>query len=215
MLPTTLDDPRLQAPLVPLKHVALASSSSSSSTHPRAIPRRPAHRPASAPFGESWRAQHGGWTCETSVFPAAYPRSIASGRPATTTSTNTSAALANNAGSAPAKMSKEDLGKAVQAVFDKQRQARQSPPNLNGSNGPNPLWIAVNRYTNPTRAPHSASSTNASSKDPVTLVFAHANGFSKEVCYFTVLHVPACKLANLSALADLGTDNSTVNSFMG
>lgn len=158
---------RLQAPLVPLKHVKPASP------QPGYIPRRPATLPASAPFGFQWHAKHGSWSCETLAFPAAYPRSIAR----STTSTPPSKQKQEGESSkAPARLSKEQIDQAVQNIVNSQRAARTETPDLSKSNGPNPLWIAVNRYT-----PTGQQRRGLTSKEPVTLVFAHANGFSKEV----------------------------------
>lgn len=159
---------RLQAPLVPLKHVKPPS------TQPGHIPRRPATLPASAPFGPQWHSKHGQWSVETLVFPAAYPRSIAR----STTSTPPRKDKRSATSTPPARLSKEQIDQAVQDIVDNQRTARLVKPDLSQSNGSNSLWIAVNRYT-----PMGKQKKNetTSSKDPVTLVYAHANGFSKEV----------------------------------
>ena len=159
---------RLQAPLVPLKHVRPGS------TQPGHIPRRPAALPASAPFGAQWHSKHGQWSVETLVFPAAYPRSIAR----STTSTPPRKEKQDTSRNPPARLSKEQINQAVQDIVESQRAARLVKPDLSQSNGPNPLWIAVNRYT---PAGKYRKDGKPSSKDPVTLVYAHANGFSKEV----------------------------------
>lgn len=169
---------RLEAPLVPLKHVQTASSK------PGYIPCRPSSLPYNAPFGSEWHSKHGQWTCETCVFPAAYPRSIA--RSSTTRREKSKAYSSNSSSStaSPARLSKEEINRAVQELVSNQRDARKSVPDVKQCKGPNPLWIAVNRYTPASigkgKQP-SSSTTNL--KDPVTLVFAHANGFSKEVSY--------------------------------
>lgn len=159
---------RLRAPLVPLKHVQPAS------TQPGYIPRRPASLPGNAPFGAKWHAKHGQWSCETLAFPAAYPRSIA--RSAASPQKQSRQQQQDSQGGPPARLSKEQIDAAVQDIVRNQRDARTTPPDLSRSNGPNTLWIAVNRY-----CPASKGKTVSSSKEPVTLVFAHANGFSKEV----------------------------------
>lgn len=160
---------RLEAPLVPLKHVKTARP------QPGFIPSRPASLPSTAPFGAAWHLKHGQWTCETLAFPAAYPRSIAR-----STADSPPAGKANKKqtqdSKPPVRLSKDQIDKAVQDIVENQRDARSVVPDVARCNGPNPLWIAVNRYTPSSKGKHASSS-----KDPVTLIFAHANGFSKEV----------------------------------
>jgi hypothetical protein len=160
---------RLQAPLVPLKHVKQLNDT------PGYIPHRPASLPVTAPFGTAWHAQHGQWHCETLAFPAAYPRSIAR----STTSQHNDASSA--ADSKKQRVTKQNLDKAVADLVNNQKDARRNLPDLASCNGPNPLWIAVNRYTPASRSQQHQNKSISSTKDLVTLVFAHANGFSKEV----------------------------------
>lgn len=164
---------RLQAPLIPLKHVKPARE------QPGYIPRRPASLPATAPFGAEWHSKHGQWTCETLAFPAAYPRSIAR---STTSSPPQKRQKQNQQGSRdkpPARLSKEQIDQALQELVENQKSARTVRPDLSQCNGPNLLWIAVNRYR-PARKQRKRP-TPSRQKEPVTLIFAHANGFSKEV----------------------------------
>lgn len=162
---------RLQAPLVPLKHVEPASA------QPGYIPCRPAALSAAAPFGADWHAKHGQWVCETLAFPAAYPRSIA--RSTTSTPPQKQKQKQAPPGSkSHARLSKEQIDQALQDLVENQRSARNVTPDLSQCNGPNPLWIAVNRYTPSLKQKRTLTSHP---KEPVTLIFAHANGFSKEV----------------------------------
>ena len=163
---------RLEAPLVPLKHVKTASSK------PGYLPRRPSSLPSNAPFGSEWHSKHGQWTCETCVFPAAYPRSIA--RSTTSSQSQKQQQASTSSTDQPTRLSKEEIDRAVQDVVSNQRDARKSTPDIATCNGPNPLWIAVNRYT-PAAKNKGKQASSSSDKDPVTLIFAHANGFSKEV----------------------------------
>lgn len=150
------------AALIPLKHVPSATAS------PGSIPARPASHPAEAPFGHDWHAKHGAWSVETYACPAAYPRSIKGpGRKAAPQ------------GSGKARMTKEE----IQAIHDetcKDRfEAGSRPVDANLETGPNPLWIVVNKYAPGSKGKERSS--GGSEKDPMTLLFAHANGFSREV----------------------------------
>lgn len=148
------------APLIPLKHVPSATAS------PGLIPARPASHPAEAPFGHDWHSQHGAWAVETYAFPAAYPRSVrGSGR-------NISPK------GAKAKMSKEEIARMCNDICKDRLSAGSKPLDANLETGPNPLWIIVNKYA---ASSSKGKGSGTSRKDPVTLLFAHANGFSREV----------------------------------
>ena len=71
-------------------------------------------------------------------------------------------------------------------MYERRRNAAKPRPDNSELERAAPLWLTVNRYS-PARKGRAASSSEQgtgntqSEPDPVTLIFAHANGFSKEV----------------------------------
>ncbi|KAK4046262.1 hypothetical protein OIV83_006185 [Microbotryomycetes sp. JL201] len=130
------------------------------------------------PFGPS---RHD-WTCDTFVLPAAFPRST---RKATVTpsghtnsATGTSAATPGPSPAAAAR-TKPDPLQLYKALLEKQVEAHQEQISVDDESEvqtQQQLYLAVNRYK------RARTDDTQSSSDPVlTLVFAHANGFHKEI----------------------------------
>lgn len=141
-----------------------------------------------------------GWHVETYAFPAAYPRSAAGSIiDATEKEARAPSSADAKASDKPVKQSKAEVEAAVEETWNRQKAARQYPPDANSSNGPNPLYIAVKRY-------YRTASKTARGKDGLTLVLAHANGFPKEVRmrYLLLRYLP--DYTEHEPLADLGTD---------
>ena len=162
-------DPIYAQPLVPLKPVPPLRP------HPGSLPARPASLPASAPFGPSFSST-APWEVQTFVYPAAYPRSVAN-----SSSLPSSAAAAAAAATAVEAVIRRTASKdQVQRIRDDLLQRRkeaalQQQPELRKRNGPNPLWCVANRY-----APTGSGPSKKSQRGALTLIMAHANGFSKE-----------------------------------
>ena len=64
-----------------------------------------------------------------------------------------------------------------EAMYKDRLEAGEKPVDPNLESGPNPLWITVNKYL----PAENSKAGKGKGKDPVTLLFAHANGFSREV----------------------------------
>lgn len=158
-------------PLVPLKDLP------SVNPVPGPIPVRPASLPSTAPFGPEFVRKTGReWHVETFVYPAAHPRSLVGATAVKGKPESPAAASSSTATGAPAKLSKAEIAQNVKNLMDARIQAmRESEKHdFEQETNPNPLWIAVNRYY------PASSSARSSSSLGLTLVVAHANGFSKE-----------------------------------
>ena len=78
------------------------------------------------------------------------------------------------------RLSKQALTSLREEIFTRRREAALHPTDVSKENGPNPLWIIVNKYA-PIASLASKSQGTGNVKEPITLILAHANGFSKEV----------------------------------
>ena len=75
-------------------------------------------------------------------------------------------------------MTKQEMEEIREQMYKDRLTAGEKPVDANLESGPNPLWIVVNKYV-PDSKPSQIG--RGKGKDPVTLLFAHANGFSREV----------------------------------
>jgi hypothetical protein len=75
------------------------------------------------------------------------------------------------------RLSKQELESVRNAYLERRIEAMWKPTtSTSQAKGPNTLWCTANRYT-----PSSRPSTRRGGEEPVTVILAHANGFSKEV----------------------------------
>ena len=188
--------PRYDEPLVPLQQgtplLSRTQRTMPATSQPGLIPARPPSHPRDcAPFtASSSSSSLPSWKCKTFAFPAAHPRSIArSARDAAAAEAYTRAEpppKAAPAGSAPPRMTKEEVAAIRDEMYDRRRNAAKPRPDNSELERAAPLWLTVNRYSPARKGRSTSSSTQGSGNaqsvlDPVTLIFAHANGFSKEV----------------------------------
>lgn len=139
----------------------------------RRLPRLPP-RPATAP---PRTALAPGWTCESLVLPAAFPRMfpMSTKRPDEPTRDPTAAA----------KGTKSDLNAGFDRLVREQLEAFTHPVSLDDRDEldqQEQLVIVGNRYRPP---PPSPRRNTAPSGPGLTLVLSHANGFYKGECTFT------------------------------
>ena len=168
------------APLLSLRDLSCTAESQQPDTTNPAIPGRPHFMPAEAPFGAAFTRDYGAWSVETYQFPAASPRSYAH-----STRTRASPEKLYDMGESSkngGRLSKDDLESVRNAIVQDRmdsvkdlRKGNASPQIASAEE--EQLWLTANRYfpANP------SASFFPSSVEPITLVFAHANGFHKEV----------------------------------
>lgn len=180
--------PRYYRPLVPLQ------DSPPTLPSPGPIPARPVALPRTAPFGADFASRTGQeWLVETYVYPAAHPRSLL-GATKSRRSDDDGLDLADSprAGTPPppappTRLSKEEIAKKLGDLMQARTQAMRDSDRHDFERDfqdRNPLWIAANRYyrasSGRARRP-AATPASAAGQQGITLVVAHANGFSKEV----------------------------------
>ena len=164
-------------PFLPLKQVP--ASRSASGPRPGSIPCRPASLPYHAPFGNIIPSGSSSWQVETYVFPAASPRSIAGAVKSGVGSTLAETYKVPPTQAKNGRMSKEELRKVWASIHARRNEEGLLSPDR--ENELDPLWCTVNRYYVPSTSSNTKHSREKPQKEPLTLVMAHANGFSKEV----------------------------------
>jgi hypothetical protein len=134
-------------------------------THRRTLPTLPLRTSSHSPFGPTTT----GWTCDTFVIPAAFPRSIA--RSSRHPSAGAATPLADG--------ERVDLNKALLELYTSQAAACSTQVDVRDAaqmDEQEQLFLSVNRYSRAT--PRAVTGTQVG----LTLVFAHANGFHKGEC---------------------------------
>ncbi|KAM0791474.1 hypothetical protein ACM66B_005927 [Microbotryomycetes sp. NB124-2] len=122
------------------------------------------------PFGPT----RSDWTCDTFVVPAAFPRSTKGATVAPSNESARATAAATSAG--PERRQRPDSLQLYKALLEKQVEGYQEQVTLDDKSEldkQQQLYLAVNRYKRVKR--------ESSNEPVVTLVFAHANGFHKEI----------------------------------
>lgn len=135
---------------------------------------------------------------QTFVLPAAFPRSFSG-----STQRETAPARGLSA-------ERIDVDLEMVSLFERQlaSSARQLEATQEEIEAQDQLFTCVNRYT----PKHRRSKAGRSTKEPgLTLFFAHANGFSKEVCLIIQSTVFDYRL--MSMLADLGASPGRFTKF--